>query len=685
MVIRNRIPKVRQDKCVGCRNCEVHCPTGAIKVRAGNGEGYKSPCSQACPAGIDVTGYIALAAAGRYEDAYRLIRRNNPFPSVCGRICTHPCQTACNRNNYDSSVAIRDIKRFVADKAFENGVKTENVWPANGKKVAVIGAGPSGLTCAYYLALSGYTVNVYDSAPVAGGILAFGIPKWRLPMDVIDREVKAIEAVGVKLHLNTEIGKEVDFATLQSENDAVYIATGTQFSRKAGVQGEDMPGVTHGLDFLRDVNLGNAPDYTGKKVVVIGGGNTAMDAARTARRLGSENVTVVYRRREVDMPADMREVMEAKEEGVKYVTMAVPKAFVGDGKVEKVVCARMKLGEKEASGRRSTIATDEEVCIDADVVIVAVSQYSDFPFITKEEVEMTEWGKLIVDDEMMTTIPGVFAGGDVARGSATAIQAIADGKQAALKIAAYLGLATQINQGAEIELPPTGEKKISYKAAGNMLNAPVEQRIKTSEEVALGLSVEMLQEAAARCYRCSGRASVDTDICVDCGMCWEHCNYDAIEMEILEQPIIRPAGGIVEPELLQPLHDLLKKTKDMPEALICNCSMTSAWEVYYAILKGAHTLEELATATGIRSGCSIYCINFVLNMLAAAGYPQTEPENGNWHWGKVTLFNLTEEQTSFDSHVHLKKSQSLLWNEDRFEQLWDIFVKKQEALRNGQH
>lgn len=175
MKIVQRVSSVNADKCVGCRSCEVHCPTGAIKVRAGVGEeGYISPCQKACPAGINVSGYIALAAVGRYEDSYRLIRRDNPFPSVCGRICTHNCQSECNRNNYDSSVAIRDIKRFVADKAFENGIKLENVWPLNGKKVGIIGAGPSGLTAAYYLALSGYAVDVYDSAPVAGGVLAYG-------------------------------------------------------------------------------------------------------------------------------------------------------------------------------------------------------------------------------------------------------------------------------------------------------------------------------------------------------------------------------------------------------------------------------------------------------------------------------------------------------------------------------
>ncbi|MBR3584695.1 MAG: FAD-dependent oxidoreductase [Oscillospiraceae bacterium] len=685
MKLVNRISSVNSEKCVGCRTCEMHCPSGAIKVRSGIGEeGFVSPCQKTCPAGINISGYIALAAAGRYVDAYRLIRRDNPFPSVCGRICTHECQKACNRCNFDSSVAIRDIKRFVADKAFEGTVPLENVWPKNGKKVSIIGAGPSGLTCAYYLALSGCTVDVYDAAPTAGGILTYGIPKWRLPKDVIEREVKAIAAVGVNIHLNTEIGRDKSFGALREESDAVYIATGTQFSRKAGVKGEDLPGVTHGLDFLRSVNSGNAPDLCGKKVVVIGGGNTAMDASRTARRLGAADVSVVYRRREVDMPADPREAMEAKEEKVKFITLASPLEFVGIGRVESVRCARMAVGEKDAKGRRGTVNTGEEFTVPADVVIVAVSQYSDFPFIGREEVEMTEWGKLIVDDEMMTSLPGVFAGGDVARGSATAIAAIADGRHAAEKIALHLALPTGINRGTEIDLPPISEKKVNYKASGKMRNLSAADRVNSEEEVALGLTEEMLQFEAARCYRCSGKASVDRERCVDCGMCWEHCNYGAVEMVQLEKPIIHTVPPVVEPEYYDTIKAILKEVHHYPNEPLCNCSMATAWEVVYAILKGAHTYEDLTVATGIRSGCSIYCIGDTLEIFEAAGYPQTPPENGNWHTPKVNLYNLSEEACATDPNIHLHQAQSLIWNEERFESSWAKFIKKQEAMKNGQ-
>ena len=598
---------------------------------------------------------------------------------MCGRICTHPCQLECNRARYDSPVAIRDIKRFVADKAFENGIKTETVWPANGKSVGIIGAGPSGLTAAYYLALSGYAVDVYDSAPVAGGVLAFGIPKWRLPKDVIDREVEVIKAAGVKLHLNTEIGKDIQFAELRSTHDAVYIATGTQFSRKAGVKGEDMPGVTHGLDFLRDVNLGKEPKI-GEKVVVIGGGNTAMDASRTALRLGAKNVSILYRRREVDMPADQREVMEAKEEGIKFITMAAPEEFVGNGKVEKIICSKMKLSEKDAAGRRATVKADGECFeVEADTVIVAVSQYSDFPFIGKDEVEMTEWGKLVTDENMMTTIPGVFSGGDVVRGSATAIVAIADGRKAAENIAKYLGLATGINQGAEIDLPERRES-VNYAGTGKMRNLAPDVRIKSEEEVALGLTEEMLKTEAERCYRCSGRASVDESRCVDCGLCWEHCNYGAITMEKLAKPIVLKTP-LAPPEMNEKLFEICKKAHVYPDSVICYCALGTAAEIISAIFAGAHTVENLAVATGIRGGCSYMCTSELLRIFEAAGYPQKCRNDGSFYQIDTTLWSLTKEQYAFDPNLRIERTQKDLWNDEKFEAACAAYVKRQEEAQ----
>ena len=273
--------------------------------------GYVPPCGTACPAGTDVQGYIALAGAGRYEDAYRLIRQSNPFPSVCAESATIPARQHATETTWMNPWVSATSSVFVADKAFENGMPVvEKKRKSNGKKIAVIGAGPSGLSCAYYLQLSGYSVEVFESESVAGGVLAYGIPEYRLPKAVLNRDIQAIEATGVQIHLNTTVGEDVSFDELYKKFHAVYVSTGTQLSRKANIPGEDMPGVYHGLDFLKAVNLGK-PVEIGKKVAVIGGGNTAIDAARTARRLAQKSPC--YRRQRNDMPCEERELLEASK------------------------------------------------------------------------------------------------------------------------------------------------------------------------------------------------------------------------------------------------------------------------------------------------------------------------------------------------------------------------------------
>lgn len=675
MKIISRVATVNRDKCVGCGTCSTHCPTKAITVKRGQSDGtFVPPCQNACPAMVNVPGYVALAKEGRYEDAYRLIRRSNPFPSVCGRICTHPCQTDCSRSHYDAPVAIKDIKRFVADHEFAGDVKHEMPWPKNGKKVGIIGAGPSGLTCAYYLALSGYDVKVYDSAPVAGGVLAFGIPEWRLPKAVIDREVEVIKAAGVELHLLTEIGKDISFEDLKSQNDAIYIATGTQFSRKAGVKGEDMPGVTHGLDFLRDVNIGRNPQVS-KNVVVIGGGNTAMDASRTAIRLGAESVTIVYRRREVDMPADPREIMEAKEEGVKLLTLAAPVEFAGDGKVEKVICDRMEIAEKDAKGRRSVkVVQGEKIEVPADTVIVAVSQYSDFPFINKAEVQVTEFGKLVVDENMMSTMPGVFSGGDVVRGSATAITAIADGKNAARNINRFFGISSDINYGSDIEVPYDPEYKFTQDRSAIMPCLPVEERIKGNAEVALGLTEEQVKAEASRCYRCAAKATVDPQYCIDCQMCWEYCPHDAITMEKLPQTRILKHPN-PSPEDCEKVIQILHDARMYPDSLLCFCTFTTTLEIIASILdSGARTPEEISRLTGMKGGCNMYCSVPVNRILTAAGYPPAGREDGMYQPLTIDIYDIPTDKT--DPVNNLDKYKAMYWNEETFQKKAEAFRQK---------
>lgn len=469
---------------------------------------FISPCQNACPAGVNVPGYIALIAAGKMREAYNLIRKENPFPAVCGRVCTHPCESKCRRAQLDEPISISDLKRYVADYVLKNEEPyMDLVFPKKGKSVGIIGAGPSGLTCGYYLARLGYDVEIYESQPVAGGVLAFGIPEYRLPKSVLQQEIKMIEQVGVKINLNQEVGADITFYQLRSKHDAVYIATGTQFSNKVNIPGEDLKDVYHGLEFLRDVNLGREVKIW-NTVAVIGGGNTAIDAARAAIRLGAKDVTVLYRRLIEDMPADAREIRDAIEEGVKIIPMVAPVRFNGKERVSEIECIRMELGEFDSSGRRKPKAIPgSEFTLKVDTVIPAVSQYSDLPFVNKHEVEITQWGTFVTDkDTLMTRMKGVFAGGDVARGSDVVITAIADGKNAAKSIDKYLGGKGILNTGKEIEIPkPPEEKEVVEHERFSMKFLDPEQRKGCFDEVVVGFHKLNAIAESMRCLRCDRR------------------------------------------------------------------------------------------------------------------------------------------------------------------------------------
>jgi NADH-quinone oxidoreductase subunit F len=475
------------------------------------GELFISPCENACPANVNVPGYLALVASGRFTDAYNLIRQENPFPAVCGRICTRPCEAKCRRSTVDQSVAICDLKRFVADYAFKNEKtsKSDIVFPKNGKSVAIIGAGASGLTCAYYLVRIGYNVDVYEAHSVAGGVLAFGIPEYRLPGHILDHEIELIKEAGVNILLNTEVGRDIDFETLKMQYDSIYIATGAQYPIKVNIPGEELNGVYHGINFLRDINLGKEIDL-GKTVAVIGGGNTAIDSARTALRLGAEKVIILYRRTIDAMPAYITEIDEALEEGIEIMELVAPVRFV-DGisnRVSKVECVRMRLGDFDKSGRRKAVEIpNSNFFIEVDSVIPAISQYSDLPFISKDEIALTSWGTFVIEDEtLMTTMQGVFAGGDVARGPDTVIRAIADGKAAAISIDKYLGGKGKLNKGAAISVPDTFDQDeiVSLKRfPQEMLSA--QERKDNFKEVVTGYHKLNAMAEAMRCLHCDRR------------------------------------------------------------------------------------------------------------------------------------------------------------------------------------
>lgn len=475
------------------------------------GDLFISPCENTCPANVNVPGYMALIAEGRFVDAYNLVRQENPFPAVCGRICTRPCESKCRRGTVDEPVAICDLKRFVADYALKHqkDYNTDVVFPKNGKSIAIIGAGASGLTCAYYLTRIGYDVDVFELHDMAGGVLAYGIPQYRLPKDVLASEVKLIEEAGVNIHLNTEVGKDISFKEIRAKYDAIYIATGTQLPQKINVPGESLDGVLHGISFLEKANTQQEVKM-GDHVVVIGGGNTAIDSARTALRMGAGKVTIMYRRTIEAMPADKEEIREAMEEGIEIMELTAPIRFVPDedGSVEKIECAKMQLGEFDASGRRRSVWIEgENFEMDVDMVIPAVSQYADFPFIGKDEVALTKWGTFVTETEtQMTSMDGVFAGGDVARGPDEVIRAIADGKKAAMSIDKYLGGKGHLNKGEPIDIPElnNADDVVEHKRFKMEMLDP-EIRKESFAEVKKGYHKLNAMAEAMRCLHCERR------------------------------------------------------------------------------------------------------------------------------------------------------------------------------------
>jgi len=479
-----------------------HCRAGVCSKL------FLAPCSNTCPAGVNIPGYMSLISAGRFVDAYELVRQDNPLPAICGRVCTRPCEAKCRRGTVDESLAICDLKRFVSDYALAHEEFKKEKIAKNGKRVGIIGAGPSGLSCAHYLARKGYDVDIFEAEDVCGGVLAFGIPAYRLPKDVINKEVERIKALGVNIHLNQPIGKKLSFKTIINEFNAVYIAIGAQVPQKLKLEGEELKGVMGGLDFLKAVNLGWDVKI-GEKVAVIGGGNTAIDSARTAKRLGAKQVTILYRRDRDAMPAENLEIEEAIEEGVEIMEMVNPVRFIGaDGKLTQVECVKMTPGAFDRSGRRRPVAVEgSNFKLDFDTAIAAVSQHADLDFVDKKETKTTPWDTFVIDeDTQMTSMDGVFAGGDVVRGPDDAIHAIADGKQAASAIDCYLGGDGVLNKGAAIDLPVIiDEDEIVQHGRFPINIADACERSQCFEEVNLGFHKLNAVAESMRCLHCERR------------------------------------------------------------------------------------------------------------------------------------------------------------------------------------
>ena len=459
------------------------------------------PCVALCPAGVDIPGYLVLIKYGRYADAVRLIRKDNPFPSACAYICEHPCEARCRRNMIDDAVNIRGLKRYAVDNA--GYVPQPDCAEPTGKKVAVIGGGPSGLSAAYYLALMGHKVTVYEKCAKLGGMLRYGIPSYRLPREVLDAEIASMLALGIDVHVNVNVGDDVTFDELRQQNDALYIALGAHTDKKTGIEGEDAEGVISAVEMLREIGDDHMPDFRNKDIVVIGGGNVAMDVCRSAVRLGARKVSCVYRRRQEDMTALPEEVEGAVAEGVELVTLQAPVRIETDanGHATALWTQPQIIGEMDKKGRPAPEkAKRSEKRIAADVVVVAIGQGVETHGFEQTKIAIKRGAFVTEASGQIDNMDGVFAGGDCVTGPATVIRAIAAGKVAAANIDEYLGFHHEIDPGVVVPTP-------------RLNNKPPHGRIDTTEREAgerkhdfkcieCGLTDEEAYNEASRCLRC---------------------------------------------------------------------------------------------------------------------------------------------------------------------------------------
>ncbi len=459
------------------------------------------PCVALCPAGVDIPGYIALIREGRCADAVRLIRKDNPFPTACALICEHPCEARCRRNMLDSSVNIRGLKRYAVDNA---GVVPAPVCgPSTGKRVAIVGGGPSGLSAAYYLQLMGHSCTVFELRPKLGGMLRYGIPNYRFPRERLQEDIDCILSTGVEIKYNTKIGENITIDDLRRQYDAVYVSIGAQSDKKVGVEGEESKNVYSAVDLLGSIGSDNPPDFTGKRVVVIGGGNVAMDCVRSSLRLGASEAKIVYRRRKEDMTALPEEVDGALEEGCGLMQLHAPLRIEADenGNACALWAQPQIIGKIDAWGRaKVSAAAKEPVRIAADVVVVAIGQGIETRHFEQAGMSVKRGNLAALPDGMVSDLPGVFAGGDCVTGPATVIRAIAAGKVAAANIDNYLGFNHLIS--VDVDIPAAISEDKHHCARVNLGEKDAQERKDNFEHIECGMTAQEAAQECGRCLRC---------------------------------------------------------------------------------------------------------------------------------------------------------------------------------------
>jgi NADPH-dependent glutamate synthase beta subunit-like oxidoreductase/Pyruvate/2-oxoacid:ferredoxin oxidoreductase delta subunit len=557
--------------------------TGTWKFAEPHFVDLTSPCNQQCPAGEDITGYMYLVGQERFEEAWRLIMEENPFPAIMGRICFHTCEEQCNRKDHDEAIAIHNVERFIGDYALSHELNIERTKDEKKGKVAIVGAGPGGLSASYQLRRMGYAVSVFDSNEKPGGMMRYGIPSYRLPKDILDSEINRLYAMGIEFAMGVKVGEEISWDSLTSKHDAVFIAIGAWQEAGLGIGGLDKEGVFNALEFLREVNLGKRPEV-GKKVVVIGGGNSAIDCARALRRIGAE-VTIAYRRTEAEMPAHLEEITMAREEGVQFLFLAAPKEITGQRHIAGLKLEKMALGEEDASGRRRPVPTGEFFEIQCDGMIVAIGEGTKVedlpPFISNK-------GGIVETDQMgHTSSPKFFAGGDIIDIPHTVTHAIGSGKRAAIAIDRFLKGETcdegsldrfrwgekgnvslgRINGTTLFPRRNPSSEVIAFKDMNTfyfdhrskmkLQRISAEERLRGFQEVIASPSKDEAVTEAQRCFICGSCTEcgncyifcpecaiksdphgygyiADMDYCKGCGICVYECPRGAMTMELME-------------------------------------------------------------------------------------------------------------------------------------------------------
>ncbi len=640
---------VDQNKCVGCGTCTRVCPVVAITpieerpiVRT-----KMNPCMNSCPAGNDIEGFIFLINKKSYHQAWDLLLKTNPFPEITGRVCPHPCEENCNRNKYDQAVGIAALERFIGDYASAQGLISKKNSPDRPEKVAIVGAGPAGLSCAYYLARSGYRVTIFESMPEPGGMMRYGIPEYQLPRPILQKAILRVIGIGIDLRTDLAIGKDFTLDSLKEKGyRGIFLATGAHRGKRLEIHGSEGEGIINGIDLLKAVNSGIRIPL-GKKIVVIGGGNVAMNAAMTCLRLGARDVQLVCLEKREEMPAHPWECEEALAEGIGIRNSWGPqKILLGGLQVRGVELKRCIRVFDEGRQFKPTFEESKTETIDADMVILAIGQTPESSYIGDQKgIQLKSDGRLKVTAETLETgSEGVFAGGDLVLGYGTVAEAIGMGARAARKIDAFLNPSPRAIEGKKEEivffeqLNPDYFERIDRRPLRKLF--PQQARL-GFKEIYKGLAKRDIHQETERCFHCASLTRYEPEKCRGCTNCAQRCPSGAIEMRPLEVPF---SVGVSRGKLsYQKISALCQKANLHPQSIVCFCTATRAEEIAAAILQGARTPEEVSIKTGARTGCTVLCFEPIIRLLNAAQYRYSPPKAGDvWYPSVPTIWRMPE-------------------------------------------